>query len=967
MSHHFATIAKLLLLLFVMKIGFSNAQSFQVGVPEIEYFGTKDYSAGIQNYCISQDARGTIFVANNKGILHYDGTDWNLIETPGGTIVRSILPKVDGRVYVGMQNDLGYYYPDSIGMYQYHTLAGLINDEYIAFDFIWDIYPTIDGCIFMGTKEMFIYDGLTVTPIRYPVWSSETFYLNSKLYKQLPGQGLMYYDNNEWVLHPQGEFFSNIAIAEILAYNNDKLLICTYEDGLFLVDSKSATAWSRINAQVFKKNKINSALRLTSGLIAIGTNSDGVYFLNIDGSIYLHISQEIGLDNNTVLDIFEDSFGNVWLGHNNGISKIELNSPFSYLNDNIGLSGTGYVIYHDDKYTYLGTNNGLYYYPNDPNSIIPEIKKIQGVEGQVYSIQSLDGDIVVGCHIGAYQLIDGISPHVISSGAGWWIFKETEDPERAIGGGYNGLFLLKKKNGLWDVIKYYSNFNESSRIIEIDDDQTLWVTHFNKGVFSIVFSDDYEEIDVVNFYGKEDGFKDNRYINMFEIQGNLLFPGSDLVYQYNKNQNKFEPDKLLNSLIPANERLHFILEDDNGDIYFLGEKISGLLKKEALGYAIFPDLFVKFQNDLNDDLINMSILNRTTIALAANNGFILYNHSSRASISDDLNLIFRNVKLSNSDSIIFAGNFVDSGKVVINQPVKNMPEIEFEENSINFKYVAIDYNSEHPQYQYRLAGFENKWSEWSPGTKKEYTNLGEGNYSFEVKARNVFGVASDVASYRFTILPPWYRTKLAITSYTLIIFILVTIVIWYSLLKRKLIVQQEKELGIKSFQLKKVTKDSEKEITKLNNEKLDAEIRHKQKELATSTMHLIDKNDFITSIRDHISSVLKENPHSTTKNELKRIIKDIDKNIKNDDEWGHFELYFDDVHDGFIRRLKEAYPNITPQEVKLSAYLRMNMTTKEVANLLKISVRGVEMGRYRLRKKLGIDKDTNLVDFMMSF
>lgn len=96
------------------------------------------------------------------------------------------------------------------------------------------------------------------------------------------------------------------------------------------------------------------------------------------------------------------------------------------------------------------------------------------------------------------------------------------------------------------------------------------------------------------------------------------------------------------------------------------------------------------------------------------------------------------------------------------------------------------------------------------------------------------------------------------------------------------------------------------------------------------------------------------------------LINKIDFDLRMDDEWKRFEFHFDEVHVGFLKRLKDLYPTLSPNELRLCAYLRLNMTTKDIAQILNISIRGVEISRYRLRKKLGIEGDTNLIDFMIN-
>ena len=153
---------------------------------------------------------------------------------------------------------------------------------------------------------------------------------------------------------------------------------------------------------------------------------------------------------------------------------------------------------------------------------------------------------------------------------------------------------------------------------------------------------------------------------------------------------------------------------------------------------------------------------------------------------------------------------------------------------------------------------------------------------------------------------------------------------------------------------------AEKKIINLKNEKLKIEMIHRDKELANQTMDLINKNKFLVKIKEDLEKLKKSTTDESLKDKISMLINKIDKDIDHKKQWEVFETAFDEVHEDFLQRLKEKFPNLTPKELKLCAYLRMNISTKEIAPLMNISVRGVEICRYRVRKKLNIDRDQNL-------
>ena len=275
-------------------------------------------------------------------------------------------------------------------------------------------------------------------------------------------------------------------------------------------------------------------------------------------------------------------------------------------------------------------------------------------------------------------------------------------------------------------------------------------------------------------------------------------------------------------------------------------------------------------------------------------------------------------------------------------------------------------------YQYFLENFERDWSPWSTQSQKEYTNLKEKKYVFHVRAKNLNGNISTEATFDFQVLPPWYRSRWAYAVYSLsVLFILFSA---FKLLNRKyqreqerMVKLQDKQISEKDAKLATLEIKTQEEINRLQTEKLEAELNHMKNELATATMHLLNKNEFISGLKTEISQLAKKGSLEEARAELTKITKEIEVNISDDADWEHFQFHFDRVHGDFSNRLVATFPTLSPQEIKLCAYLRMNLSSKEIAQLLNISVRGVEISRYRVRKKLRLERERNLQEFILSF
>ena len=183
--------------------------------------------------------------------------------------------------------------------------------------------------------------------------------------------------------------------------------------------------------------------------------------------------------------------------------------------------------------------------------------------------------------------------------------------------------------------------------------------------------------------------------------------------------------------------------------------------------------------------------------------------------------------------------------------------------------------------------------------------------------------------------------------------------------------QKELELKEQEKRFEEDAKEKRKEIIELKNQRLQYDLRHKSQELANSTMNLIRKNEILLDISQKLDKVISNvNQKAEVNNILKEISKmqiDIKHNIEHDNNWKKFAENFDLVYENYLKRLSEKFPQLTVSDKKLCAYLKMDLTSKDIAPLLNMSYRSVEMSRYRLRKKMNLDRDVNLADFLQNF
>jgi DNA-binding CsgD family transcriptional regulator len=946
------------------------AQSPLSGLPFVRNFHPVEYQAGIQNWDIAQDKRGLLYIANNFGLLEYDGNHWELYRVRNGTKVRSVAIDGRGRIYVGCQGDFGYFFPDAKGHLAYTSLADKLSPEYRNFDETWSVYIDNEKVYFCTFSNIYVYNGadFTVAKANHPIELS--FLVNRQLYVSSREAGLTEIENDHFSTVKGGEKFKNKSASSILSFNTDEVLTSTFQQGIYRFDQGILKPWNEKMQQFFTESIVNCMIQLRNGNIALGTQNNGLVIVNRDGDLVMQLTTGKGLINRTVLSIYEDDLNNLWLGQNNGIAYVELGSPFTFINEQSGLPGTGYSAYLDGEKLYAGTNTGLYVKEKSG-----DYKLVRNSRGQVYHIGKYDGKLLAGLHTGAMQ-IDGNEARSISTELGAWIFvPKKQHNNKLLGGSYTGLYTYEKTGDQWRFKNKVSGFNESSRIMAEDQSGNLWMTHGYKGAFKITVNDKLDSVTNVSFYGSNKGFPSNNLINVFRIRNELLFTSERGIFTYDAASDSFKHDELFTKMLGPNVQLWSIQEDAMGNIYFIGQEHIGVLKKNALGdYIMETNAFNKIRKFLNDDLVNITILKNNEVLFGAKDGFIHFDPTVQLHGDADFKTIIRGVTTkSDRDSALFFGNYVKNDTIIGTQQKSYKPELSYNSNSIDFTFTATSYEGDAQlMFQYYLENYEKQWSEWTPNTHKEYTNLKEGKYKFHVRAKNINGGVSAECIYEFYVNPPWYRSIWAYGVYVLTVMTLLFTA--FNLLDRKyqrtqrlMALKQKKELNKKEHELNKLTQQSQEEINRLQHEKLESELRHMNNELGTSTMHLLNKNEFITGVKNNLTHIIRKSANQEVKRELLQITKDIENNISADTDWEQFQYHFDRVHGDFSTRFKVAFPALSPQEIKLSAYLRMNLSSKEIAQLLNISIRGVEISRYRLRKKLSLERNTNLQEFILNF
>lgn len=943
-----------------------------IGSPVVTNFSRSDYQAGTQNWAIQQGENGLMYFANNKGILEFDGTNWTTMALPNRTIVRSLRFGQKGQLFVGGQNEFGYLKSSGKTGSTYTSLTHLVPTPLHSFGDVWEIFTNGGQVIFCSEKAIFIYDGQQLEALPAPKDGRFThfFQVDDVIWAQDLTYGLFKVASNARLNRVADPSVFGNQIAAILPHAEYDALLLTAGQGFFAIEEEVIRPLEVEVNGFLRTNRAYCATLLRDGNYAIGTTQNGLLIMHPDGTPALHLNKQKGLQNNTVLSLMEDQQRNLWLALDNGIDYAEIGSAFWNIREEDGLTGTGYASMMHNGQLYLGTNQGLYFcdwHPEAPTLDRPSFQLVDNGLGQVWSINRVGEDIIVGQHKGMSVLKDNRLVPVSNTQGVWKFMPLQAHPGYALKGTYVGFHLYRRApDGSWQPLGKIKGFDDSARVYEEDEDGHIWVSHAYLGVFRLELDIDALSAKRVIKYDATKGLTDSLMVNVAKIRGEMIFTGPGGIYGYDQEKDAIHPHTDYSRIFGQSHDVHRLIEDYSGNIWFAISKDFGVLRIEEKGVINNHSQYYynQIQEELVDGFEHVQTYEEEHVFIGSEKGFVYFQPKVVRDTTADFRVLVREVVLTTErDSTLYAG--------VVEQPVgEDWPVYAHQYNDFRFTFSAPYYEKiDYLYYRFQLAGFDERWSEWSPKTEKEYTNLQAGDYTFRIQARNAYGQLSEVNTFHFSVSPPWYKSWWARVGYLcLCLLIMIGIYQYISLREgRKTAAFKERktvEMEQKEAAFKKEVEKSESEIIKLRNEKLHNDIQHRNSQLASATMHLVQKSEILSKIKNDLKSIQSQ-AEPELKKKLRYLVRTIESDIQLDESWEQFEAYFDQVHENFLKRLRETYPQLTPKDQKLCAYLRMNLTTKEIAPLLNISVRGVEISRYRLRKKLGLSSEVNLVGFIL--
>lgn len=922
MPKTFPKLLSVLMLLFIGYQLFGNISSNEEIIKSLQNkFTIKNQVWGIE----TNPQNGFVYLATNTGLLEFDGLSFTPQEMQQNKILRSIFIDSSGIIYTGGFETFGFWVQDAQCKLNYIALSDSI--EMTKNDEIWKIYEWNNTLYFQSFTSIYLYKQGTLSKITGPGFMLFMFQVNNQFIVQVLEQGLYIFTDSSFTFVENSEQFINKKIHSIIPYQHNNLLICTEKNGIFKYDTKDFTYWNSPISDFLIQNTCNAAQQLDDTSFVFGTILNGVVFTDKNGVLIDHYNFSHGLHNNTVLTLSKACSGGIWVGLDEGVNFLNQGSQISYYATGKGSLGTIYTLLMSNNTVYLGSNHGLFKSEIEQvgqNLNFSKLTLVPNSQGQVWTIAKFNDQILCGHNDGTFTVGEkGLSK--ISDVTGGWTIMPYGD--FLLEGTYTGLVTFKQNNlGQWVFRNRLEGFYEPTKHLEIDYLGYIWASHPQKGIFRLKVNENKDSIVEVSSYTQPKN--QTELTNVYKLNNRIVFSSASGFFTYDYVNDSMVPFNILNQSLGNYQQSSQIIHYEKNLYWFVDQNKLALFR---ISIESEPTLINEFS------IADASMPGQDLAIIPLNNrGFLISNRNGLAVLKntdDDRQLTAKGLFIKNA---FFYGK-TKSRNICSNEIFK----APYSQNNVSFKFSdpsAVYYSN--PQYKYRITEIEESWlvTEYP---EIRYYHLKPGTYHLEICSDK----ESNKLVQEFVISAPWYLTIWAFIGY--FIALIGVILALFAYFKNKLNEQRK----LLEFEVKQTT--------------LENRLQNTNVELMLTLRYLIQKNESLQNLQAEINRV-KENPVNIPTKFIKTLDKEINQGLElQTKEWKMALNNLKLSQEGYFKRLKENFPKLTNHDIRLCSYLRMNFTSKEIAHLLNISTRAVEISRYRLRKKLNLEHDINLTDFLM--
>ncbi|WP_372947555.1 hypothetical protein [Mariniphaga sp.] len=682
--------------------------------------------------------------------------------------------------------------------------------------------------------------------------------------------------------------------------NENGLVIVTRNRGLYQFVSGRLSRLENELSANLETAKVFSFEQLGEKHFAFGTVLKGLYITDFEGKIIHRINRHKGLPSNTVLALHYSRAGKLWLGMDYGVSSLNLQNNYSWFFDYRGDFGTGYTALLKNSEYYLGTNQGLYHSDWEGLNNNLEFFKVQIIPETEGQVWTLE-NVDNTVFMGHDKGLFVVNKNSVEKINGQeGVWSILPYNGYLLAGNYNGISIYQKQGNQWSYLKKMELILGSCNQLLIEKDNILWVNIPNFGLIRAVLNDELNPEERIIF--PEEDFEGNDAF-LFKNEDGIQVLTDKFQYMFNAAEKEFLQ-------VPQS--------------------------KETQGLkGVLPGIYKSV------------ILNSNYEFYPVYNGFALkYLRNNEFSEPQDFTLSIRKIEAfrNREEKVISPG-----------------AEVPFPFN--NFRIECIVPNQENVLYQYKLND-ETEWSDWIPDNTFDFVGLSPGEHEIRFRA-SVQDEMTGEQSVLLNIFPPWYRTWYAYLFYVLLIFSIIFVI--RTRHKKALKKQKHKMLLKEQNALRKQAEKHRQKLQQIEQERLQEEYDQLKQQLKNKTIELAnkardneEKNRLIISLKETCEKAQK-NP-SITKLKLAEMSRTLDSYLNVEDNT--FEIQMDELHQYFFKKLKEKFPGLSSNDLRLCAYLKIGLNSKEIAEILNIQPSSSYISRSRLRKKLNLNTDEDLYTFL---
>jgi AraC family transcriptional regulator, chitin signaling transcriptional activator len=890
-------------------------------LPFVENYNKANYQGDNQIWNVAQGNDNAMYFANNHYLLRYDGVKWEKYILPNKTIIRSVF--VDGdKIYSGSYKEFGYWFRKKGKM----VYVSISKDKKVFEDReneeIWKIFKFNNKIYFQSFNEIFMYDGKILKKTNFGFLISYCFVIDNQLLVASVGSGV-YRMNNSKMLKVKGwEILQNNVIHSIEKHQNSTYIF-TQKNGVFIAQNGVLSSWKSPLNTILKTAYINAAKFIKNNKLIIGTASKGVYIFDLNDNSFKNLNRNNVLMNNSILSIGQDKENNLWLGLDNGIAHIEVNSPISIFYDNSGVLGSVYSVATTEKGYLMASNHGVFKYEDNQFSLVPN------TEGQAWNIGKINDKYLIG-YLGGTLVYDKGQFTKLNTISGGWNLTKSNINNSYLQASYSGVWVYNDPNDLSQ--KHIINkLLKPIKYVAQNRKNEIWAADNYRGLYRIIYSDDYKTISVENITQKNKITNDFG-VRIFEFRNEILFLIHNSWYTYNSITNQLEENTLFNTNF---KNISDVISIDENNFVVL---------QEGLLFHIYANKNKFVWNSIQEKYYRGKIINDNIKIFKSKNNYLLN--------LDDGFIVLQLKKEAKQNPVINIEAFTNGNLV------ENKSKIKYN-SELKIGVISGIYGITKPSLFYK-TNESNDYILIKDGAIV-LNNLSSGSHNVTIYHYDGSHY-NEVSSFEFIVAKPWYFSFWMILLYVAVLGIILYLYYKWNKMRyvQKLALQEEELKHQKKILEMELKAENELNMQEYEKHILELELQTKSSEVTGKSLSIAKQSEMIESIQGILDSEVDFNK---LKSEIKKVIK---SNAINKHEWESFESNLNQIHDEFIINLSKKYPNLTSKDIKLCVYLKMNLSSKEIAPMMNISFRGVELHRYRLRKKLNLNKDENLSKFLLS-